>query len=80
MVVQQKQHVDAVGRRMLVNGLISMLVFDISQIPSRRIIPFAPPAWNIKANRQHAYLYWNYSFRTVRQYGTSDSAVTVSHY
>lgn len=40
MAVQQKQHVNAIGCRMVVSGLISMFVFDISQIPSRRIVLF----------------------------------------
>ena len=40
IAVQQKQHVDAVGYLMVVNGLISMFVLDISQIPSRRLVPF----------------------------------------
>jgi hypothetical protein len=40
MAVQQKQHVEAVGYLMVVSGLISVFVFNISQIPSRRIVLF----------------------------------------
>jgi hypothetical protein len=34
MVVQQRQHADAVGHRTFLSGLIDMSVFDILQISS----------------------------------------------
>lgn len=41
-MVQQGKHVDAVKCRTLFSGLISMLGFDIPQIPSGSFAPLAP--------------------------------------